>query len=123
MKSLKFLSAMLALVILLDTCSKSVIVANFLLNQKQIAKELCVMKNIPGNHCNGKCHLKKELQKENQRENKIPENEFSKYEVVKGDFANSTNPFNLAQVRKIFYYYNSKLAEQNPSSIFRPPSC
>ena len=111
------------LVILLDTCSKSVIVVNFLLNQSQIASELCVMKNIPGNHCNGKCHLKKELQKESQRENKMPENEFSKYEAVKSDFENSTNPYNLAQVEKIFYFYNSKLEEQNPSAIFRPPSC
>ena len=38
---------------------------NYLLNKEYIAKNLCVNKDKPESHCEGKCHLVKELKKVN----------------------------------------------------------
>lgn len=35
----------------------------FIINYDYIVNKLCVNKNKPGMHCNGKCYLKKELSK------------------------------------------------------------
>lgn len=36
---------------------------DYLINYHYITTELCENKNVPEQHCNGKCHLKKELAK------------------------------------------------------------
>lgn len=37
------------------------VVTNFAFNQTEIAKTLCVKKDVPNNTCQGKCHLVKTL--------------------------------------------------------------
>ncbi len=38
-------------------------VVDYIVNYKYISEELCVNKDKPEMHCNGKCHLKKEIKK------------------------------------------------------------
>jgi len=50
-----------ALAILLHACSGLLAHWAFKANREYIAKELCVKRDDPGNHCQGSCHLKKKL--------------------------------------------------------------
>ena len=50
-----------------QTFSKWLIVAEFRLNQDYIAKSLCINRNKPAMHCNGKCQLMKKLAAEEEQ--------------------------------------------------------
>ena len=56
--------------LLIQTFSKQFVVLQFQINQSEIAKTLCVKKEVEGNTCQGKCHLKKELNKLDSTEKK-----------------------------------------------------
>ena|SRR5688572_32043654 len=58
---------------LVQPLSKMLIVAEYQVNKNYIATVLCINKNKPELHCEGKCHLSKELSKAGQSENKVPE--------------------------------------------------
>lgn len=45
----------------------------FYLNQAYVAQNLCVNKDKPQLHCNGKCHLRKQLNEEERRDQNNPE--------------------------------------------------
>ncbi|MFN4122117.1 MAG: hypothetical protein ACK4GL_02295 [Flavobacteriales bacterium] len=52
------------------------VIADFLLNQKQIAQERCENKSLPSLACNGKCQMAKmltEAEPEYQKENSLPD--------------------------------------------------
>jgi len=66
--AMRILAGILLLGILLQTCSKELIYTNYLVNKKFIASVLCVNKNDPGKHCNGKCHLKNQLNKDSEKQ-------------------------------------------------------
>lgn len=53
-----------------QTFSKWLIVAEFRLNQDLIAKNLCINRNKPKLHCNGKCQLMKKLRAEEEQNSK-----------------------------------------------------
>ena len=59
----------LAFVVFFTSMARTVVVADFLLNEEYIAKVLCVNKDKPAMKCNGKCHLAKQLQKQDNTEN------------------------------------------------------
>lgn len=48
---------------------KSIITANYLINQQRITAEKCINKKRPSKKCNGKCHLFKQLREQEQKEN------------------------------------------------------
>ena len=62
--------------ILILCCSVSLnlsgifVFAGFEMNQNYIAKELCVNKDKPQMHCNGKCYLMKKLKQAQDKEQK-----------------------------------------------------
>jgi hypothetical protein len=53
--------------------SKALIVAEFELNRDYIAKNLCVNRNKPKMHCNGRCHLMKKMKQEDSKDQENPE--------------------------------------------------
>jgi hypothetical protein len=55
----------LCLLVLLQSFSNLLILADYQLNKSYIIAELCINKSKPKMHCNGKCHLVKQLQKDN----------------------------------------------------------
>lgn len=57
----QFLFISAALAILLHACSGLLLHWGFAANRAYIAKELCVKRDDPGNHCQGACYLKKKL--------------------------------------------------------------
>ncbi len=73
-------------VLLVGTCSKSILVLNYVIQKDYFAKELCEKKSIPGNCCKGKCELYKEIKEDNKREGGssplvLPKNEISVFEL------------------------------------------
>lgn len=62
------IAILLALIIVVQSASKLVVVINFELNKGVIVAKFCENKAKPKMRCNGKCHLKKQLQKEEKKE-------------------------------------------------------
>src|ERR1700761_7006096 len=66
---LKRISILFLIVALMATnFSRYFIYAGFELNQKYIAENLCINKNKPWLHCNGKCYFMKKIKEAQQKE-------------------------------------------------------
>lgn len=97
-------------------------VAAFELNRDFIAKNLCINRDKPKSHCNGKCHLMKELKKEEKKNDSSGNSLKGKNETIQ--FFESTiekllvieSPF---KVINFFYFENKTL--NYCTSIFHPP--
>jgi hypothetical protein len=100
-------------------------VADYLINQKQIAQTFCENKNKPAMHCNGKCHLMKEMKKaaEDTPRNNAPrvivENllpHFSNEQVAFNAHFHST-PFSPS------FSYKAPSSSSHPATVYHPPQC
>lgn len=96
-------------------------------NQTLIAKTLCVNRNKPQMHCNGKCYLYKQLKKAEEEEktkNSLP-NAIPKFKLVDNFIAQNQDwkiVFTLLSIQKLqFIDYSSNLLIGFENSIFRPP--
>ena len=56
--------------------------AYYQINKKQIAETLCINKNKPSLHCDGKCYLSKQLKKASENEKRQNQSLKEKDEVV-----------------------------------------
>lgn len=65
----KILSISFALLYILAMFRPVQPVLNYYLNQDYIAKFLCINKDKPALHCNGKCYLMKQLEKQSKEKN------------------------------------------------------
>nr|WP_237421255.1 hypothetical protein [Flavobacterium sp. Sd200] len=97
----------------------------YILNYEYIAKELCVNKEKPAMHCNGKCHLMKELAKKAADENPSSEKKGTtlQYEVLAIVEQPLSIPFSLTTIYNVSpanTYKNLYSHNYTPVS-FRPP--
>ncbi len=77
----KIISVLLTVILLLGVFKTSFTISNFLINQDEIAKTLCVQKdNQQG--CNGKCQLVKALKKDLEKDTKAPNSQNKKENIV-----------------------------------------
>lgn len=67
---LKPISVLLLFSLLSTNFANLFVFAGFELNRKYIAAELCINKNKPELHCNGKCFLMKKLKQAQDKEEK-----------------------------------------------------
>ena len=67
-----FFSFLLISLVLLQTFSREVLVADFTLRRATITARFCVNKARPQLHCQGQCYFAKQLKKQEQRESKAP---------------------------------------------------
>ncbi|WP_223651143.1 hypothetical protein [Hymenobacter psoromatis] len=61
---------LLAGLVLLQTFSRELLVADFVLNRAAITQQFCVNKSRPQLHCDGKCYFAKQLKKQEERQSK-----------------------------------------------------
>ena len=61
---------LLAGLVLLQTFSRELLVADFVLNRAAITQQFCVNKSRPMLHCDGKCYFAKQLKKQEERQSK-----------------------------------------------------
>jgi hypothetical protein len=102
-------------------CTQLFVYAGFELNQKYIATELCVNRDKPQLHCNGKCYLMRKLKQAEQKE-KAHENENQRPVLQPGVIVEQ-----LTLSAPVFVLATSKCSElqivlpQRSVSIFQPP--
>jgi hypothetical protein len=68
--------------LLLPSFGNVVVYLTFKVNQDEIAKTLCVKKEVKNNTCNGKCYLAKQLKKAAEKEKQESSNLIEKQELV-----------------------------------------
>lgn len=66
----KPLSILILFSLFIANCSSLLVFLSFEANHAYISKELCVNKNKPDLHCNGKCYLMKKLKQAQDKEDK-----------------------------------------------------
>lgn len=118
----KITSIFILVAVLLSCFSKLGIVVYYQWNKKYISEVLCVNKNNPEKHCEGKCHLKKQLQKDEERQKNIPSGVKEVEEIVL--FNPSTElHFNVfpTNQRVNFSFYQIGNYSSPLFSFFHPP--
>lgn len=97
--------------------------AEYFMNKSYIARVLCVNKNKPKMHCNGKCYLARKLKEEEKQEQQAPVPKKEKFEVQPYFLPTQLSFVNVHTTTELNYCYTEKL---DPSfffsSVFHPPS-
>jgi hypothetical protein len=111
------------IIILLQTFSSFVIRANYLLNKDYIAKVLCINREKPQMHCNGKCYLAKKLKEQERQEQQSPNPKLEKFEVQLFFIAETFNQTPIQRLSRIEYMIqHEKTLASFPRSVFHPPT-
>ena len=124
MKGIKqILAICLALLIFFQAGSKLLVFCAFNLNKDFISTVLCINKEIPAMHCEGKCQLKLELQKEEQNNSDTKKFVYLKAEIpLVSETENCKYFFDkeilISDTPYIIFYKDQIL-----SSVFHPPEC
>jgi hypothetical protein len=118
-----FITIFLFLAILIQTFSSFVYDAAYVLNKNYIATKLCINKDKPIMHCNGKCFLAKQQQQEEQRNDKSADTRKEKFEI---QFFSLPSAIILETIfSKNDIIYNDHVSFSLPdfhTSVFHPPS-
>lgn len=72
----------LSILILSPSFGSLFIYASFKINQKEIAKTICVQRKLAYNNCNGRCEFQKSIKKYSDNEKKIQDSLKDKVELV-----------------------------------------
>lgn len=123
---MKFLAvSILMLLVLLQTFSKYVLMAEYTINKDYIAKNLCENKARPTLHCNGKCQLMKKMAEEEKQNSSNP-NSTGKIQIGDILFTHKIQVPSIAHLSKEKEKFNDEFVTTIPSthltSIFHPPS-
>lgn len=120
----QILCFILVSVFLLQSLSKTIVVADYEINKEYIAKVLCVNKSKPKMHCNGKCHLKKELKKAEKKEQSPanPLNEKNEIQLY-SQSVSIVDVFSSVVLNhdKLISEYTFHLSDKHLDSVFHPP--
>jgi hypothetical protein len=107
----------------LQTFSSFVIQANYYLNKDYIAKVLCINREKPKMHCNGKCYLAKKLKEQERQEQQSPNPKLEKLDIQLYFVAQAYNHTPGLQLSKIEYVVQQeKTLSAFPRFVFHPPS-
>ena len=118
------LVAILVFLVLIQTFSKWVVVAEYKLNKNYIAQNLCINKARPKLHCNGRCQMMKKLAEEEKQNSS--NNNSVRIKIQELLFSNKVNCPTLPALTCVCLSYGeappiSKNASP-VSSIFHPPA-
>lgn len=113
-----FGGTLLIFLILAQTFSKGLVALDFMINKDFIAKTLCVNKNKPQMHCNGKCHLKKMMEKEDKQTTVQNEKET----ILYLEQVNNFTTISTSREDKYSFPKNDKRLSTINLPFFHPPS-
>ena len=120
---MKFVSVSILFICLVAaTFSNWCIIFSFNINQKFIAKELCVNKENPAMHCNGHCYLSKQLANEEKPSSPFNTKSSERFETQLFCVQLPLSTINKTSAAKV--YYNQKqnfTAQQFISNNLHPP--
>ncbi|WP_134141560.1 hypothetical protein [Flavobacterium sp. S87F.05.LMB.W.Kidney.N] len=72
----------LSILILSPSFGSLFVYASFKINQKEIAKTICVQRKLAFNSCNGRCELQKSIKKYSDNERKMQDSLKDKLELI-----------------------------------------
>ncbi|QQL51595.1 hypothetical protein GO620_015715 [Mucilaginibacter ginkgonis] len=105
--------------------SRYFVYAGFELNQKYIAEKLCINKNRPWLHCNGRCYfIKKIKQAEEEDRKQSAKDNLNRLEVSffqQPIIIGFIQPKIISQAHQHFAAYTYLYTNHYLDSIFRPP--
>ena len=121
----KKLTAICLLIALIGSgFSQVAVYAGFQLNQDYIAKNLCVNRNRPEMHCNGRCYLMSKLKQVNEKEKKqAARDNLNRMETsfLQRACTISFKAPVTALVVTNFPHYQYTYCSQYITTVFRPP--
>ncbi|MCB9202511.1 MAG: hypothetical protein H6604_05635 [Flavobacteriales bacterium] len=122
---MKYVVALTLIIIFsLPSLQKIWIVIDFKINQDFIAEVLCINKEKPEKHCNGKCYLAKELEKSDEENDKKQPKEVSKKKIefnfICPDFQIDL-PRKSRITKKKFYTFKNIPISSYSEELFHPP--
>jgi hypothetical protein len=96
---------------------------SFKANQDEIAKTLCIKKEVKKNNCKGKCYLAKQLKKSAEEEKKSSSNISEKQELVYPltTLEYNFDPFDIVGKKRMMVSLHCGKPKSIPFSIFHPP--
>lgn len=102
-------------------------VLEYVVNYEYISKVLCINKDKPKMHCNGKCHLMQELAKASDAEKPISSDKKGIYQIIEVLFFEEIKSFRIKPIyfgtkEKINKSYSNLYFYLNSSSVFHPPT-
>lgn len=119
-----FYSILISTLLLLPSFGNVVVYLTFKVNQDEIAKTLCVKREVKNNSCSGKCYLTKQLKKAAEKEKQESSNNLKeKQELVYTQTAseyNFTPVIIIGKTRMTVSRYCEK-PKSVSVSIFHPP--
>ena len=102
-------------------------VLEYVINYEYISKVLCINRDNPKMHCNGKCHLMKELAKASDAEKPFSSDKKSTFQILDVLIFEEIKsfkvvPFYFGNKEKISPYYSNLYFQLNSTSVFHPPT-
>ncbi len=102
-------------------------VLDYIVNYDYISKVLCVNKEKPTMHCNGKCHLMKELAKEAENEKPTSPSKKTSQQETETLFYMSMLTFDLPNENRVLFskintHYLNLYDYATLISVFHPPT-
>jgi hypothetical protein len=92
-------------------------------NQSYIAKNLCINREKPMMHCNGKCYLSKKLKQQEKQDQQAPVPKNERIEVVLYFAPSYTALQNVqSQTKNNFFIKDENLISSFHQRVFHPPS-
>ncbi|WP_309333695.1 hypothetical protein [Mucilaginibacter sp.] len=118
-------SIVLLIALIASSFQRYMVYAGFELNHDYIAKNLCINRNRPWMHCNGKCYFMRKIAEaqENEKKQDAKDN-LSRLEVSFFQDAVTFEFFKLPEIKEIPAHqdnYRCNYTNQYISSLFRPP--
>ncbi len=109
--------------VLFSAFNNAFVFITFKINQKEIAKNLCVKKEIKNNTCKGQCYLAKQLKKAAEKEQKESQNVKEKQEVIYILPHLSDHAIPIADINKrsSINYWVKGMPKSISFAIFHPP--
>ncbi|HVI43958.1 MAG TPA: hypothetical protein VM802_03795 [Chitinophaga sp.] len=101
------------------------VMLDFYINQDYIARNLCVNRDKPQMHCNGKCHLRSRLNEEDRKNQENPERKTdNRSEIFYAAWLERTlpKPACIAVSKDYPLTYTIGNPIDQPSTVFHPPA-
>jgi len=123
--SKRFIAILLLTALISSTCSMFFVYAGFEMNRKYIAENLCINRDKPWLHCDGKCYFMNKIKQAEKNEKKQEaKDNLTKMEV--SFFQESfriafTEPVILEAHKSTFPHYAYQYSSSYIEIIFRPP--
>ena len=117
----QFATILLLTTIFLQTFSSFVIRADYILNKDFIVRVLCINREKPAMHCDGKCYLKKKIKQAEKSEQKSSQTNSKRF--FSDQFLITGLSFKAFFQQTAFYIPDNKQwhVSANSGAIFHPP--